>query len=192
MWGILLIFCGAGLSVLHSVSPSVVFKNMDVLYPALLVKAGDMNTRVRLACQDLLSVLADRYHTTPYSVCKYLVKKQQQQRLQTPWRLAKARLEALLHVVKEFGPDDVPVIDQRDRRRDVGMTIDVRFFKFYLYLLICFFLCRVFSPSSSRSSNTRTMRSVRSLCELLWSWRCSPGRRRSDPSFRMCGSSRWH
>jgi hypothetical protein len=129
-----------GLSIHHEVSPSMIFKNLDVLYPTLLVKSGDMNVRVKLACQDLLAVLADKYHTAPHSVCKYLVKagagaastkSGRGGGVQTPWRLAKARLEALLYVVREFGVDDAQLRNADKDRRDVGMTMDVSIYMFW-------------------------------------------------------------
>ncbi|KAJ3417258.1 hypothetical protein HDV05_005714 [Chytridiales sp. JEL 0842] len=95
------------LSVWDQLTLSLVFKFMDSMFPPLLLKASDMNPRIKQGCMDLAASITDAYHTQPYTTVKYLLKPLTTKKgTIPPWRYAKVRLEVLHRAIKDYGVDD--------------------------------------------------------------------------------------
>ncbi|KAJ3329688.1 hypothetical protein HDU76_007381, partial [Blyttiomyces sp. JEL0837] len=111
------------LSVKLQLAPQFVFRFLDTLFPNLLVKASDMNPRIKQGCMDLIVTLAEAYHVMPHSIFKYLVKPiQTKPGAVAAWRPAKARLEALLRVIEVFKVDDAK--DREASKDGSGLTVE--------------------------------------------------------------------
>jgi hypothetical protein len=117
------------LSLEHAFPEKTVFHWFDAVFPALLVKASDMNPRITKGCRNLVFEIAKAYRRLPFSVLPYVI---------TPfsshasgakiehavhWRHISCRLQVLLTVLKEYGLDDM----ERKPKSKHGLKLEVSF-----------------------------------------------------------------
>jgi hypothetical protein len=96
------------------------------MFPSLLVKASDMNPRIKSACRELVFEISKAYHRLPFSALPYILQPFTSQASNSKvehtvhWRHISCRLQVLLHVLKEFGLDDI----DRKPKTKLGLKLE--------------------------------------------------------------------
>ncbi|KAJ3397902.1 hypothetical protein HDU92_000003 [Lobulomyces angularis] len=124
--------------IFHKISERIIFKWFDSLIPTLLIKASDVNNRIKSGCQDLTIAIGNAYHKLPYSIFPFLlaefsppcgkenkkIKKNHENNISTiHWRLIKGRLEMINFILKIFNIDDFG-LRKNLKREKIGLNFD--------------------------------------------------------------------